>query len=715
MNTIIVACPIPKLKNFYYLPNSDGCIDVYKIGHRVKVPFGNRSMIGIIIGFENNVNELDFKLKKASLPLDDEPVFTQEIIKICIWIHEYYVSPLGEVFHTALPGVLRDRESINPPLTYVWRPLQSSIKLTDKQSLVVEKLKNGMDSRQVVREGISLNILKRLELKGVVEKSTYSPSLLSVPNLIPLNSMQQKITNTMLEKMEGFNANLLYGVTGSGKTEVYMHLIQECFSRGRSCLLLVPEISLTPQTIARFEKGLGIKVAALHSNLSLGKRFRSWWDAKHGNVQMVIGTRLAVMSPLKNLGLIVVDEEHDSSFKQQRGVRYSARDVAVVRAKFEGIPIILGSATPSLESLLNCRLGKYALHTLHNRAKESPMPKISVIDTNLIKVNHGISNTMLDAMKKHLNNGHQVLIFLNRRGFAPSWRCLSCGWDAQCQACDVPFTLHQSINKLICHHCENSQKVLKVCPSCNASELLPFGVGTQRLEDSLSKEFPGYKVLRVDRDTIRKKGDLDVILSKVNDNSANILVGTQILAKGHDFKNVTFVGVLGIDYGFNRQDLRSLEKIGQLLVQVAGRSGRHGVQGEVFLQTMNPEHELFAKIKTHNYLGLADDLLEERESLEMPPYFSMATFFSKDLSMNRALKTLDRIKSILLEGKVRAKLFGPIPAVIEKRHNLYQANLVLIYQKKQNISCHLHYVIEKIEELKGMSRWGLDIDPIELS
>ncbi len=511
---------------------------------------------------------------------------------------------------------------------------------------------------------------------------------------------------------------MLAGVTGSGKTEVYLSVLENILAQGRQALILVPEIGLTPQTIARFRERFNAPVEVLHSGLNDSERLSVWLRARSGEAAIVIGTRSALFTPFSRLGVIIIDEEHDSSYKQQEGWRYHARDLAVFRAREEGIPIVMGTATPALETLHNVQMGKYRQLTLTKRAGSAKPAAQHLLDLKGLPLKVGLSQPLLKQMKTHLQAGNQVILFLNRRGYAPALLCHECGWIAECQRCDHYYTLHQNHRQLRCHHCDSQRPVPQQCPKCGSTHLVSVGVGTEQLENELAPLFPETPITRIDRDTTSRKGSLEQYLADVHQGGARILIGTQMLAKGHHFPDVTLVALLDVDGALFSADFRSAERFAQLYTQVSGRAGRAGKQGEVILQTHHPEHPLLQILLQQGYDAFAKQALEERKSVFLPPYTSHIIVRSEDHDNQQSALFLQQLRNLLEASPLKDEalwIMGPVPALQAKRGGRFRWQLLLQHPSRQLLQRLIKTSQPLISTLPQARKvkWTIDVDPID--
>lgn len=658
-----LALPTPLRRLFDYLPPES--VDNQKlIKHvRVRVPFQKRELIGILIDVVEHSSVPSHKLKCALEVLDEEPIVPLDVYELCTWAAQYYQHPLGEVLASALPAYVRKGKDI------------VGVKKTNKL----------------------------LQVSAVQEEK------------MVLNQAQQQAITTILATKNQFNVFLLDGVTGSGKTEIYLQTIAEILAMDKQVLVMVPEISLTPQTEARFRSRFPVPIVTLHSQLSEKERFHAWLLAKEGSAKIIIGTRSAIFTPFEALGLIIIDEEHDHSFKQQEGFRYHARDLAIVRARMKQIPIVLGSATPSLESLLNVKKERYTHLCLPERAGSAQLPQYQLIDLRQDIPQQGLSKALTQTMREHLQQNNQVMLFLNRRGFAPVLFCSQCTFIIDCSRCDAHMVYHRGSASLQCHHCDSRKAVPLQCEKCGERALKPIGVGTERLEELLKQEFNDVPIIRIDRDNTKKKGAMNELLTEITNQQKAILIGTQMLAKGHHFPYVTLVAIIDADNGFFSVDFRAAEQMGQLLLQVAGRAGRAEKRGTVFIQTHQPQHSLLQTLLYSGYGKFSDVLLAERKEAELPPYTYFAVFRAHAYDNEKARRFLEHIKNVHA-GFTDITLLGPAPALLKKRKGLYGQHLLVQAKQRNNLHAFLQTVLQYLETCKEAHavKWVLDVDPVQV-
>ena len=702
-----------------------------EVGARVAVSFGRQNVVGVIVDKLTDEKPLDlgFKLKAITELLDDNAILDTKVLSLLTWSAQYYQFPIGEVMHAALPSFLRQGKPYNL-LARMWKLIddhaEDKLKRSEKQQDAYKILKlhpTGTSENILNLAGIETATLKALEKKQItqciLEAQDFKPQAMTLAQM-PLtpNDEQKRAIQNILKVRHSYHAFLLDGLTGSGKTEVYLQVMQEVLKQGKQVLVLVPEIGLTPQTVSRFQSRFHCHIALLHSGLNDSKRLQAWQSAQTGKASIVIGTRSAIYTPLPHLGLIVLDEEHDLSFKQQEGFRYHARDVALYRAHLENCPIILGSATPSIDSYALVEQGKMTRLELDQRAGVAVMPKMHVIDLKVAQKQNGISQQLIHEVQKRLDKKEQVLIFLNRRGYAPVLICESCGWQAKCPHCDANFTVHrQPYQHLHCHHCGTIHRMPEHCPQCQHSELKPIGLGTAKVEENLQELFPNFDVIRVDRDSTSRVGSWQKIYNKIQKSEPIILLGTQMLAKGHHFPYVTLVAILDIDSGLLSVDFRATERTAQLIIQVAGRAGRGEKKGEVYLQTLRPDHPLLNTLLESGYRSFAKQTLKERKAAWMPPYRYAALLRceSKDQELNQNFLQ-EHAQALRQASENSIDIWGPIPAPMERKAGRYQAHMVLLSKDRARMHFYIRQWWQNVWHNKphGM-KLSLDIDPQELS
>ena len=702
-----------------------------EIGTRVAVSFGRQNLVGVIMEKlppDAPLNP-DIKLKAITELLDDRAILNTRSLNLLTWAAQYYQFPIGEVVHSAIPTLLRQGKPYNL-LARTWKLLdteaEAKLKRSERQQEAYKILKlhpAGTSENVLNLAGVETATLKALEKKNIciceLEAQDFSPMPIQMAQMpLTANPEQKHAIECILKARQKYQAFLLDGLTGSGKTEVYLQVMQEVLKQGKQVLVLVPEIGLTPQTISRFQSRFHCNIALLHSGLNDSKRLQAWQAAETGKASIILGTRSAIFSPLPNLCLIVLDEEHDLSFKQQEGFRYHARDVALYRGYLEQCPVVLGSATPSIESYALVQHKKMQCLELNQRAGSALMPKIHILDLKIAKKQHGISQTLLDEMKKRLDKNEQVLVFLNRRGYAPVLICESCAWQAKCPHCDANFTVHRTpYQHLHCHHCGTIHRMPEHCPQCAHTELKPLGLGTAKVEEHLNELFPDYEVIRVDRDSTSRVGSWQKIYDKIQQSKASILLGTQMLAKGHHFPYVTLVAILDIDSGLLSVDFRATERTAQLVVQVAGRAGRGERKGDVYLQTLRPDHPLLNTLVKEDYRQFAKQTLQERQTALMPPfrYAALIRCESKNQELNKEF--LQHHAALLRQSaELNVDIWGPIPAPMERKAGRYQSHMVLLSADRARLHFYIRNWWQNMLHQKPSSmKLTLDIDPQELS
>ncbi|NJD31305.1 MAG: primosomal protein N' [Gammaproteobacteria bacterium] len=726
---IAIDAPLRRLFDYRAPPHVDPASLLP--GMRLWVPFGRRRVVGVLVEHRSRSELPDAKLKAALGLIDDEPVFDQRLLELLKWSAEYYRHPPGEVIAAALPAPLRSGAAM---LETSERWTLSAAARTGHTSDLPARANRLREMADYLRSRDSADAaelgvlsqrwrdhLRELEKRGWVTRLQVTetpPSRADVSTAAgPEPTPAQHSAIAAIEAAHGsFAPFLLHGVTGSGKTEVYLRAIEAVVARGEQALVLVPEIALTPQLVARFAARFDAPLAVLHSSLTDQERLRAWRAARVGTAPVVIGTRSAIFAPLARPGLIVVDEEHDPSYKQQEGFRYSARDLALVRAQRLSIPVVLGSATPSLESLERVRAGKATLLDLPTRTGGASQPTLHLIDLRRHAETQGIATPTVLAVKRHLDAGGQVLMYLNRRGYAPSLFCPSCGWVAPCPRCDARLTVHQREQRLHCHHCGTEQRVPEICPSCGEA-VKPVGQGTERIEETLARLFPGVPLARIDRDAVRRKGALEEALDRVTRGEVRLLVGTQMLTKGHHFPDVSLVVVLNADQGLFGTDFRASERLAQTIVQVAGRAGRAERPGEVLVQTEYPEHPLLAQLVTGGYDAFASAALEERKQALWPPFARIAVLRAEAARREAPIAFLDRARGLAESLAANGvEVLGPAAAPMERRAGHYRAQLLLhapSHTPLQRLFARWLPAVEELPEARRV-RWSLDVDPLEL-
>jgi primosomal protein N' (replication factor Y) (superfamily II helicase) len=720
-----IALPVPLPRLFDYLPPAGTVAVAADIGRRVRVPFATRELVGVVAGV-GAASGATPELRAALAWLDDAPLLHGELLASLEWLAGYVHAPLGEVLATALPATLRRGEALPDTHGHAWRLARpeavAALRRGGSPRALAELLHGGARSEEALQDLDPgwRTAARALAARGIVERIAVPASQLApVPEPGPVPNDEQQAAVDAVLSADGFLACLLDGVTGSGKTEVYLRAIAACLDRGRQALVLVPEIGLTPQMLARFRARLGVPVHALHSGLADTERARVWAAAWRGEARVVVGTRSAVFTPLPHAGLIVVDEEHDGSYKQQDGIRYHARDFALVRGKALDVPVLLGSATPSLETLHNARSGRHAWLRLSRRAGNAVPPVVRVLDVRKRPLEAGLSVQALEAIGAALAAGGQVLVFKNRRGYAPMLLCHDCGWCATCRRCSTPeregpMTVHGGGRRLQCHHCGARRPVPLACPDCAGLALQPQGVGTERLEELLSARFGDVPVVRIDRGSTRRRDAVGKLFDDLGE-APGILVGTQMLAKGHDLANLTLVAVVGIDEGLFSADFRAAEKLAQLLIQVAGRAGRADRAGEVLLQTHHPDHPLLQTLIHGGYHAFAEAELEARGAAGFPPFAHMALLRAEARDAGAPMAMLQSVRALLDDALL--ELSGPVPAPMPRRAGLYRAQLALASPRRPVLQAVLASVVPSIHALPEARRvrWSLDVDPVDLN
>ena len=730
-----VALPTPLPRLFDYLPPAGMVADAIAVGQRVRVPFGKRDVVGVVLGHGPAAEGVG--LREALAIPDAAPLLQGELLASLRWLAGYLHAPVGEVLATALPAALRRGDALPETAIFGWHRSEAgetafpAMRAGKPRALAAlldaPRSEAWLDDaapgwRSTMRGLRDRGLVERIEMEVVPATNPRTPG--DAAALFRPNDEQQAAIDAIRDA-RGFAPLLLDGVTGSGKTEVYLQAIADCLAQGKQALVLVPEIGLTPQALARFRARLGVPVHALHSGLTDHQRAATWLAAARGQARVVVGTRSAVFVPLPDAGLLVVDEEHDGSYKQFDGIRYHARDFAIVRARALGVPIVLGSATPALESLHNAASGRYAHLRLRHRAGVATPPRVRIVDVRKRPLQAGLGDEALRAIRGALDAGGQVLVFRNRRGYAPVLLCHDCGWSAQCPRCGTPevgrpMTVHAHGKRLQCHHCGHRKPAPLACPDCASLALQPQGVGTERIEEVLAAKFGDVPVLRIDRGSTQRKDALERLLATFG-TQPGILVGTQMLAKGHDLPNLTLVCVVGVDEGLFSADFRSHEKLAQLLIQVAGRAGRAQRAGEVLLQTHHPDHPLLATLIAGGYHAFAGDELALREAASFPPFAHLALLRAESRHAEPPLAFLraarQQIEAVAGPHDAPAiELNGPMPAPMPRRAGVHRAQLLLSAGDRRRLHAVLDAALPALSALPEARRvrWSLDVDPVDL-
>lgn len=701
-------------------------------GTRYRLPFGNRDKVGILVQPAVDTGQSAFKLRAVNHALDQQPVLSAHMLQLLRWVADYYCQPVGEVLFQGLPKSVRQSETLGETRVQYWQAavvdetlcvdLQKKAPRQYQILRAIMDSDDGLDAAQLRLLNESWHQpLKALQQKGLVmthwrEQGTVrTGSLVKAP---ALTSEQSAIFFAIKKQLQQFLVHLIQGVTGSGKTEIYLALIEQVLKHDRQVIYLVPEIGLTPQLMQRLQQRLGHAVVSSHSAQSDHQRYQSWDQFRRGVARVMIGTRSALFADSDALGLIIIDEEHDSSYRQQDGVRYHARDVAIKRGQMLDIPVILGSATPSLETLHNLEKSHYRRYLLEQRVNQTRPPPIELVDCSQVALQSGCSPRLLKAVEQHLANHGQVLLFLNRRGFAPVVMCHECGWQASCYQCDARMTLHQSMGRLICHHCGYQLPVPPVCPKCQAEQIRHYGIGTEQLEVFLRQRFSDIDVIRIDRDTVTASQTLEHKLQPVRAGSPCILVGTQMLAKGHDYPHITLVGIIDADQALYSSFYRAAERLVQTVLQVSGRAGRAEKKGQALLQTAFPSHPLMQGLCRQSYTELVTPMLDERKLLGFPPFVRVVTLQVDALELEPAIQRLQRLKQALMEivDQPQIKIIGPIPALMTRRVGRYRAQLSVLAPDSQSMRSLLQQWMPQIEAVKNTphTRLTIEVDPLDL-
>jgi primosomal protein N' (replication factor Y) (superfamily II helicase) len=726
-----VALDTPVRRLFDYLsPSGPGPQVAAQPGMRVRVPFGRQQLVGVVVHLRDHSEIAPDKLRPILTVLDEQPLFSEADLSLLLWAANYYHHPIGQVFAAALPRLLREGDDGLRPTTVWCLTAAGHAALNDaalnrapKQRLLLQTLAQNTETPSAaLNESLTewRNAARALVEKCWIEShqrnsnadAANAAMTLRETEPVPSSAQAAAIQRLLAAPHGGF---LLDGVTGSGKTEVYLRVIAAVLARGDSVLVLCPEIGLTPQLLHRFEQRFNAPIAALHSGLTDSERARAWVTAARGQARIVIGTRSAVFTPLPRLGLIVIDEEHDSSYKQQEGgFRYSARDLALLRGAQEKVPVVLGSATPSLESLQNVAMQRLTHISLPERAGTAQPPRLVLVDMRAHAVHKGIAMPLLQAMQRHLEAGAQVLLYLNRRGYAPSLVCQGCNWSAPCRSCDARLTVHQRADRLACHHCGAEEPRPTRCPRCGY-EVHALGHGTERVEETLAERFPQYAIERFDRDTLRQQQELEAAIDRVNSGAARILIGTQMLTKGHHFPDVSLVGILNADQSLFSTDFRAAERLAQTIVQVAGRAGRAERAGEVMIQSQYPEHPLLTQLLQEGYAGFAASCLTERAAAHWPPFSRLAVLRASAATAAAVMRFL-QAAAALPNSDTHVVMRHPMPSTMHRRADRYHAQMVVESLDRMRLQKFLDLWVPQVEALPGTQglRWALDVDPLEV-
>ena len=657
-----VAVNYPLYQTFDYLVPSK--LGKATVGGRVLVPFGKKTVIGVVVKREKRLEskETNYILKPIKNIIDQYSVIDSEMMKVCLWASDYYEYPLGQVIFATLPSQ--------------------------------------------VKRGIAIKDIKIFEDQC---KKTSSDEM-----VVNLNDEQNSIFKKILRNIESFSTSLIYGVTGSGKTEIYVKLAKEIIKKDKQVLIIVPEINLTPQTISRFKIYIDKNIQSYHSGHTLKRKMTTWLDVQNKKVDIIIGTRSSIFLPFKSLGLIIIDEEHDTSLKQQEMFRYHARDLSIIRAKNLNIPIIIGSATPSFESLYNAQLDKYKKYNLTKRYYKTDLPRVTLVDLNKDLPDGGISKLLKSEIMMNLDKKKQTLLYIGRRGFSQALTCLECRWISKCKICESFMAYHKNQKILKCHHCGNYQSLTVNPGKCGKCNLVPVGFGTQRIEDKIKEVFPRARVARIDSDAISNLSKLRNFIEKTKNNEVDILIGTQMIVKGHDFPNVSLVGIINIDSGLFNLDFRGLERTAQLITQVAGRSGRKNERGNVIIQTRSPEHPLLNILLSQGYESFALKYLSDRMRTNLPPYTHLSLVRMSSNKKITGFSFLDKIKH---SHSAQKNIFflGPAEAPISKKNNMYVHQLIIgsknrLGLRKITREIRQYIILKKPYNIK----WSIDVDPIDL-
>lgn len=723
-----VAVPVPLRQLFDYLPANN---QLPPIGSRCEVLFGRRRLIGMVWEY-GEAEVAQHTLKPIERSLENTPLLPPDLLALCRKSSAYYHHPIGEVISTVLPASLRKGESAIARGELIWRltakgkhadaSLLTRAPRQQEALLCLQQHPQGLSRPALTSFDINSQALNALEKKGWAELIELTPQitqwqqqpLMREPHLAANNEQARAIS--AIDQATHFTSFLLDGITGSGKTEVYLQTIAKRLHAGQQVLVLVPEIGLTPQTIQRFKQRFNVPIQVLHSGLTDRERLQAWQMAAAGQAAIIIGTRSAIFTPMQQLGLIVVDEAHDTSFKQQDGFRYSARDLAIWRAQLLDIPVILGTATPTLENLHSAKQGRFTHLRLRQRTGNAQAPTIHIEDCSHLNPLTPLSEQSLNTIRHTLKQGRQALVFINRRGYAPLLMCGDCGWQSECPHCDAHMTWHRVAKQLRCHHCDTQRPIPQRCPSCGSHHLLDRGAGTEKLEELLAAQFPKQLLVRIDRDTTRRKGSLAKQLASIHQGEPCVLIGTQMLAKGHHFSNLDLAVMLEADAGFMSADFRGPEQAAQLILQVAGRTGRTNKPGKLLIQTRQPDNPLLRLLCQGDYHRFAQELMKERELAGLPPFGHLALFRAESIQPTDAQNLLEAA-AIPLWQLQDLMVLGPAPAPMERRQGRYRAQLLLLARERSTLHAYIPTLISTLSQhpLARRCRWHLDVDPVDLT
>lgn len=717
-----IAVPVSVSKTFHYIV-PENIRDKVGTGSRVIVPFGSRRLIGTILGFTQNPHSS--VLKPVIEVLED--TVSSDLLSLAMWMSDYYIHPIGQTIDAMIPrAVARARPKKSRYVRLKSDPRNVAVPKGRRQEELVRILSERPETPIEELRGFSPFTIKALFSAGVIEIIERADSIMTAvddtfesDNPPPLMPQQKTAVDRIMEsvKKNRFETFLLHGVTGSGKTEVYLHVIGMLKGSGRGAIVLVPEISLTPQLLNRFRRRFGRRVAVLHSGLTDRERADEYRKIRRGDVDVVVGARSAIFAPFEAIGVIVVDEEHEGSYKQEEGLRYHARDVAIMRAKLQSAVAILGSATPSLESFYNAKNGKYHYIEISNRVDARPLPQVSIVDIKTLPKGKALSQRLIDAMASRLKRKEQIILMLNRRGFSSVLVCRECGHVPVCPCCSVSLTFHKVDRRLKCHYCDYYTIAPDVCPACSGVNLRPLGAGTQRIEEEIRAVFPDYRIARMDSDSVKGKGMYHKLINEVDDGSIDILLGTQMIAKGHDFPSVTLVGIVDADVGLTLPDFRASEKTFQLITQAAGRAGRGSIEGEVIIQTLNLGHYAIRYSLTHDYKGFYQEEMSYRAQLGYPPVRRMVKMEIRSSDDKRAAEAA-RAARARMQGLIKEKdtvILGPSPAPISKVRGRYRYQILLASPLRHRLRTLSIEGRDAVEEKFGKKcQVIIDVDPINL-